>query len=357
MKRNILIAIFLIASLQCASNEESVKMDHSNLLIYAENGTLHPVKTVRDWLKRREQILEGMQAAMGELPRVTDLPEMKPKIVERTEFEKFIRQKISLQIEPGHTLFAYLFVPKNLPEGSRVPAVLALHPTHPMGKGDPAGLSGRENRSYGLELAERGFVVLAPDYPSFGDDSTYDFSSDRYVSGTMKGIFNHIRCVDFLCALDFVDPNRLGVIGHSLGGHNAMFVAVFDARLKVIVSSCGWTPFHDYYGGKIKGWTSDRYMPRLKTVYKLNPDWVPFDFYEIVAALAPRAFFSNSPLRDANFDVNGVRKGIQEAKKIYRLYDAEDQLQVRYPDYEHDFPPEIREAAYRFMESVLKQNY
>ena len=33
---------------------------------------------------------------------------------------------------------------------------------------------------------------------------------------------------------------------------------------------------------------------------------IPFDFYELVAALAPRAFFSNSPYTDPNFNVSGV---------------------------------------------------
>lgn len=46
------------------------------------------------------------------------------------------------------------------------------------------------------ELAERGYIVIAPDYPSMGDLTDYDFSSDRYESGTMKAIFNHMRCVD-----------------------------------------------------------------------------------------------------------------------------------------------------------------
>ncbi len=156
-----------------------------------------------------------------------------------------------------------------------------------------------------------------------------------------------------MSARDEVDPERIGVIGHSLGGHNAMFVGVFDERIKVIVSSCGWTPFHDYYGGKLAGWTSDRYMPRLRDVYGLDPDRVPFDFYEIVAALAPRAFFSSSPLHDSNFDVAGVKKAIPAAQAVYELLGAPQALQVRYPDCEHDFPDEVRREAYEFIDKVL----
>ena len=39
-------------------------------------------------------------------------------------------------------------------------------------------------------------------------------------------------------------PGRcpFGALGHSLGGHNAIFTAVFDPRLKVVVSSCGFDP-------------------------------------------------------------------------------------------------------------------
>ena len=97
------------------------------------------------------------------------------------------------------------------------------------------------NRSYARELAQRGYVVIAPDYPGFGDLRDYDFKTDRYESGTMKSIFDNIRCIDLLQSRIDVDPDRIGAIGHSLGGHNALFTGAFDKRLKVIVSSCGWT--------------------------------------------------------------------------------------------------------------------
>src|SRR5439155_1699890 len=155
---------------------------------------------------------------------------------------------------------------------------------------------GKANRAYGLELAQRGYVVIAPDYVSFGDAKDHDFAKDDYVSGTMKGIVDHMRCVDYLQSRDDVDGQWIGVIGHSLGGHNSLFVAAFDPRIKAIVSSCGWDPFHHYYGGKkLANWAQERYMPRVVSEFAADPDRMPFDFYEVIGALAPRAFLTVSP--------------------------------------------------------------
>lgn len=328
--------------------------DHAHVMVYLDAaGRQHPVATAEDWAVRRGHILAGMQQAMGPLPDRTNLPPLDVKVTDTAAGDGYTRLTLSFAAEPGDRVPAHLYLPTNRPANRRLPAMLALHPTSPLGKGVVAGESTLPNRGYAVELAQRGYVVLAPDYPSFGEYKDYDFNADRYVSGTMKGIFNHMRCVDLLQARPEVDPQRIGVIGHSLGGHNAMFVAVFDTRIKVIVSSCGWTPFHDYYHGKIAGWTSDRYMPRLRDVYQLDPDRVPFDFYEVVAALAPRAFFSSSPIHDSNFQVTGVRKAIPIALQVYNLLHAADKLAVTYPDSQHDFPPQARRQAYRFIDAQL----
>lgn len=328
-------------------------ISHSSLMEYSDNkGNPVPVLSPTDWDKRRMQILDGMQLAMGHLPNIDNPAALDIEIVNEIKGNGFIRQSITFLSEPGDRISALLYIPSGIRKKDQLPAMLALHPTGPLGKRIVAGEGPLDNRQYGLELAQRGYVVICPDYPSFGD-YTYDFEQDQYVSGTMKGIFNHMRCVDLLESLEYVNSEKIGVIGHSLGGHNAMFVGVFDQRLKVIVSSCGWTPFHDYYDGDIKGWTSLRYMPRLRDNYQLNPDLVPFDFYEVVAALAPRPFFSNAPLHDENFSVQGVKKGINEAGKVYRLLEKDDQLRVIYPDCGHDFPEKIRLNAYDFIDEAL----
>jgi dienelactone hydrolase len=207
---------------------------------------------------------------------------------------------------------------------------------------------------YAHELAERGYVCLVPDYPSFGEYK-YDFKQAAgYVSGSMKAVWNNLRAVDLLESLPEVDTERIGVIGHSLGGHNAIFTAALDQRIAAVVTSCGFTAFHSYYGGKLAGWTSDRYMPRIRDVYDNDPDKVPFDFHELVAAIAPRPFFSNSPLADSNFDVGGVRQVEAAARQVYELVGAKDHLTVMYPESKHDFPGEVRTAAYDWLDKQLK---
>jgi pimeloyl-ACP methyl ester carboxylesterase len=351
------LAVFAIPTAthrgSAAEAEPSAPLDHSRLLVYrADDGQERPVRTAGGWAIRRRQIVAGMEAAMGRLPDRSRLGPPEVKVGERVEGDGFVRLSLRYLAEEDDWVPAFLYLPKGRPAGRRVAAMLALHQTSSRGKKEVTG-EGPRNQAYALELAQRGYAVLVPDYPSFGD-YRYDFKKSKYASGTMKGIVNHMRGVDLLAAREEVDPERIGVIGHSLGGHNAMFLGVFDPRLKVVVSSCGWTPFHDYLGGKIAGWTSDRYMPRLRDAYGLDPQRVPFDFYEVVAALAPRAFFSSSPLADDNFAVGGVRKTEPKAREVYALLHAADHLQVRYPDCGHDFPEPVRREAYMFIDHILR---
>lgn len=330
-------------------------VEHQDLSYYLKAaGEKAAIQTPADWLQRREHILANMQVVMGPLPQPKTPVPLGMRQIEVQSFEGYARQLIAYHTDsPDREVRAYLFVPQTEP-GKKRPAMLCLHQTTGIGKGEPAGLGGNPNLHYALHLAQRGYVTLAPDYPSFGDYK-YDFSKDHgYISGSMKAIYDNIRSVDLLQSLDVVDGERIGVIGHSLGGHNSMFTAAFDARLKVIVSNCGFTRFHKYYGGKLKGWTSARYMPLINDRYDNNPDRVPFDFPEIVAAFAPRPFLASSPIGDSNFEVSGVRESLAAAQPIYRLLGHADHLQANYPDCAHDFPPEVRDVAYRFIDRHLK---
>jgi dienelactone hydrolase len=326
--------------------------DRGKLLVWRDDkGKEHAVKTAADWARRRAHVLAGMQEAMGALPPDKDKVPLDVKYGKEVKYPKYVRKKLTFAVEKGDRVPAWLLVPVGLK--GKAPAVLCLHQTVAIGKDEPAGLGKREELRYAVHLAERGYVTLAPDYPSFGEYD-YDFKKSKWASGSMKAIWNNMRAIDLLTSLSEVDAKRIGCIGHSLGGHNAMFTAAFDVRIKATVSNCGFTSFPKYYGGKIKGWTSDRYMPRLDTVYKLDAKKVPFDFPEVVAAFAPRAFLASSPLKDHNFEVSGVKDCIAAARPVYELLGAKDKLQANYPDCKHEFPADVRKVAYDFLDRHLK---
>ncbi len=322
------------------------------------------IRKASDWPGYKKQINARMESVMGPLPG-RKYPAPTYTVTDTLKTPLYQRLTLRVAVKPGEPVDAYLYIPARRIPGQKLPAMLALHETDPAGRksvdGEGSYEKTRMNLAYGKELAERGYVVIAPDYPSFGDSKDYDFKTDSYESGTMKGIFNHMRCIDLLERLEFVDKNRIGAIGHSLGGHNSMFLAAFDPRVKVTVSSCGWTQLDYYdigpaaserYGGRLGPFAQERYMP-LWSKYGLDGARKPFEFHELISAIAPRAFFSSSPVGDKNFDVNGVKEGIWLAQKSYDFLGAGQNIRVIYPDAGHEFLKPDREEAYRFIDRIL----
>lgn len=328
--------------------------DHQDVNYYLGNdGQRHPVATALDHGIRRQHVLSQMQQVMGALPNPSRRTDLATKVTSVEEADKYWRIKLSYAPEPGDRVPAYLLLPKNLER--QAPAMLCLHPTQfELGKAQICGLGGKSSRFYAHELAERGYVCLAPDYPSFADYAEYDFEGDDYVSGSMKAIWNNIRGLDLLESLPTVARDQIGVIGHSLGGHNALFTAAFDQRLRCVITSCGFTAFEDYYDGNLQGWTSERYMPLILRQYGSDPSKLPFDFMEVLAAIAPRPIFVNAPVHDSNFELIGVKKCESAVMPVYSLLGRSEEVVFQYPNADHDFPDSIRQEAYTWLESVLR---
>ena len=327
------------------------QLSRTNLLQFVSRGKVATVRSIEDWQKRRESIKAAMQEVMGPLPGKEKRCPLDLRVEEESDLGEYVRRLITYAAEPNERVPAYLLIPKNaLAVKTKAPAVLALHQTHPLGQKVVVGLSNSTNDEYGVSLVKRGFVVLAPPYPLLANYHP-DLKRLGYVSGTMKAIWNNIRGLDLLESLPYVQTNGFGAIGHSLGGHNSIYTAVFDERIKVIVSSCGFDSFQDYMNGNIKGWTSERYMPRLLD-YPLSG--LPFDFYEVIGALAPRPFFVNAPVGDTNFKWQSVDAVFGEARKIYALYGATSNLQVEHPDCAHLFRRDMQEKAFALIEQVLR---
>lgn len=325
-----------------------------NHRMLTQNHGNEPIRYLYQWKKKRAAWKKNMTAIMGPLPSDASKNKLDIRYLDTLVTDDYNRYLVVFSSDEKNEVSSYLYIPHG---SHNAPAMLILHPTGDLGKKIVDGEGPLDNRALAREMAERGYVVMAPDYPGFGDQLGHDFSSDGFASGTMLAIWNHIRSVDVLSGLKEVDESRIGVMGHSLGGHNALFAAAFDERLKLVVSSCGWTPFDFYdigeegskrYGGRLGPWAQDRYMPNIKTY--LPDKKLSFDFNDIIATIAPRPVFTNAPLMDANFDVKGVKSAIKALKPVYDFLGFSDHLQVRYPDAGHDFPDSIRKEAYQFID-------
>lgn len=312
-------------------------------------------RDAKEWEHRRREALDGFQRIAGTLPGEAMRSALEVRVDEEVDCGGYVRRLISYQSQPGGRVPAYLCVPKAVLEGGKAPAVLCLHPTeNKIGHKVVVGLGGKPHRQYASELAERGYVTLSPSYPLLADYQP-ELRELGMPSGTMKAIWDNIRGLDLLEALPFVDRTHgFATIGHSLGGHNSIFTAVFDERIRVVVTSCGFDSLLDYYGGNLKGYVQERYMMRMSEFAQRAGD-VPWDYYELVACLAPRFVYVNAPKRDGNFRWDSVDRVAAAAEAVFRLYGAGGRLLVRHPDSEHDFPDAERLEAYELIERVLKR--
>jgi len=353
--------VICLVSLLCLSQQTSDAGAAATWTSSFVPGRTTPIANLPQWEEERRRIREGMVLAFGWPGDPGLRPPLDLREQSQSDEKTYTRTKISYAIEKAadgtvERIPAWLLVPKGLKAGERRPAILCLHQTNgALGKDEPVGLGGLPHLHLAKELAGRGFVCLVPDYPSFGEYA-YDWKKNPYASGSIKAVTNNIRAIDLLASLPQVDPLKIGAVGHSLGGHNAMFTAAFEPRIRALVTSCGFTRMARYYNGDLRGWTSDRYVPRIKERYGLDPARVPFDLPGILALLAPAALFINAPEKDSNFAVVGVRETVDQLTPLYRWLGAPKALAVEYPDCGHDFPDDVREKAWVFLERQLDFN-
>ncbi|MDQ0615337.1 dienelactone hydrolase [Microbacterium sp. W4I4] len=316
-----------------------------------------PSLTAGGWQSRRAEILERWLDALGELPPL--LSEPRVELGEAESFPTHVRRRIVFTTGDQDQVPALVLTP--IAPGRR-PAVLALHPTAEEGKADIATAEGRDDRRYALELVERGYVVLAPDAITAGERvsaGAQPFATAEFVrshpgtSPVAKMLSDHRHALSVLAALDEVDPTRIGVIGHSLGGYNAWFLAGLDARVAAVVSSCGFLAFAgdpDENRWGERDWFS--HFPLLSPM--LREGNVPFEWTEILALVAPTPLFTWLATGDEYFP--NWRESIAALQTVSDLY-----TQLEQPDAMvswvghggHDFPAHVREAAYGFLDRRL----
>jgi dienelactone hydrolase len=320
----------------------------------------HPLTTAP---RSREQIMAGALKILGTFP--TNKVPLEPKVLAEEDCGSYARRKVSIEVQPNDRMPVWMLIPKNVK--GRVPAVICFYGTASgAGKDTTVGLSGRTpgtpphpNLSFAIDMAEAGFVAFAPDYLRDGErikpgrrpyDTTdfYKEFPDWSIHG--KDIWDTSRAIDYLQMLDFVDPERIGMVGHSYGGHSAIFAAAMEPRIKVAVANGPVSDFlhHGMHWAVPKGAGNSQSMPNLRPYVMDHALPLPITFYEFTSLIAPRPLLvgqaagERRPMEEENYSAVRQTYGNNVNRVRYHWYAGD-----------HDFPPEARAAAVEWFRKWL----
>ncbi len=302
------------------------------------------------WLKAKRRQLTRL---LGGFPE--RLP-LNAEVTRREAQDGRIVEWIRYETEPGDVVPAVLLIPTG--RTPPAPTILCHHQhagQYEMGKSEVVGWVGNPQQAYAAELCRRGYVVLAPDCIGFEERSHPRLSGPEYerflahellLQGlTLQGkmIWDVTRAVDFLVSRPEVDPDRIGMIGHSLGACETWWSMALEPRVRVGAASCGVTSYRAVLAAERHhnfGW----YVPGILK-------WG--DQSEVVSMIAPRPFLALAGAGDGGFPIEGAREVMSRAGMLYRRLGASDALELFESPRGHEFTDEMRHKAYLWFDKWL----
>jgi dienelactone hydrolase len=284
---------------------------------------------------------------MGPLPEPAPLATV---ILERTQCDGYIRELVEYAVQPGERIKAFFLVPDRL-EGP-APLIFAHHQHNAefqIGKSEVVGLAGHPDQAYAAELAQRGYVVVAPDAIAFEERNWSSPSGyaeyfelvARLVQGQTllaKILSDVSRAIDYGLSRPEVDGTRIGFIGHSYGGRMGLWTPAWDRRVRASVSNCGCVNYRN----------SLRHESGVQAEFCVPGIMQAGDIDDIVRIAAPCPLLIQATTDDAWSD--NAEDIFDKAKASF----PEGALQLRMWPGQHQFTPPMREVAYAFLDQHLR---
>ena len=231
-----------------------------------------PPSSKKEWERRSSKIRQELRVAAGLYPEPTRSP-LNAVVRDKKECGDFTIEKVYIETLPGFFLTGTLYRPNR--EMGKRPGILCPHGHWKDARFYDAGESkakkeikiGAENnldnarnpyQARCIGLARLGCTVFQ--YDMMGDSDNHQISHEithRFArqrpgmiakkewglyspqaeshlqSILMLQTWNSIRAIDFVQALEDVDPHRIGVTGASGGGTQTFMVSALDSRVKV----------------------------------------------------------------------------------------------------------------------------
>ncbi|MAE65843.1 MAG: hypothetical protein CMJ18_16355 [Phycisphaeraceae bacterium] len=292
----------------------------------------------------RRRFLDQYRKLLGPLPAPCPL---RPEVTEDVVVEQLRRRRVLLDFEPGFSFPCYLTVPRRVPRGAKLPALLCLH-GHGGGKRDMVGETtppgAYDPYNIALHAARKGYVTLSPDFLAFGERQStgvaYGEGQDpcpaEFAWGQMAGVLPTAiniatvrRSIDYLQTLRFVDARRIGAAGHSFGGYMTTMTTAVERRIRAAVIS-GFMMTSEAYHGRT--WTcGSQVVPGLLEYGDLS---------DIACTFAPRPTLIITGLYDCVAPFPFADAAFRKIERAYRAAGADGRAEQFVFAGEHVFQPE-----------------
>lgn len=282
-----------------------------------------------------------------------DLPQEKCPlnafVVDERRIGKATMKKIVYYSRPFYPVTGLLYIPDG---AVKAPAVLNLCGHSDAGKGNDW------YQTCAINLAAQGFVVLTIDPVGQGERRQYVDVTGKLKPGNschehnMDGKRLHlvgenfcttrawdaIRGIDYLLTLPEVDPARIGVTGNSGGGTMSTLLNAVDDRLFMAAPSC-----------YITTWLREVENEEVADFEQRPPDMFKYgiEMSDFVIAQAPRPTLILGQKYDF-FDVRGTKESYEDARHIYSVLGAEDNVKLFIGPHHHGYSEPNRLAMYSF---------
>jgi dienelactone hydrolase len=226
--------------------------------------------------------------------------------------------EVMLDVYPDVFAYGILLMPKDLKPGERRAVVVCQHGLEgrPINVVDPKKRTPPYN-AFAAQLADRGYIVYAPQNPYIGHDAFRVLQRKANPLGLSLFSFivrQHERTLDWLATLPFVDDKRIAFYGLSYGGKTAMRVPALVDRYCLSICSgdfnewIGKNTSYDFPGSYL--YTGEYEMPEFNLGHTFN-------YSEMAALIAPRPFM----VERGHNDPVGIDEWVAyEYAKVRRLY-------------------------------------
>ncbi|MEF8846052.1 MAG: alpha/beta fold hydrolase [Bacteroidales bacterium] len=254
-------------------------------------------------------------------------------------------------------MFGRLYYPSDEsgdPKGDDLPVVIYLHEySYSKGFAKAGDIITR--------FADAGYAVYAFDQIGFGtriEEGRLFYERFPHWSKMGRMVADTRWAVDALLEIDFIDSEQIYAAGYSLGATVGLYSAALDERIAGMISVCGFTPMRlnkpektaegIYVYSHLHG-----LLPRLGFFAK-NESHIPYDFHEILAAIAPRPLLIVAPTWDQYASFPDVKDCVEEVRKVYDLYHQKDNLELYAPVDYNRFSDEMKEQVVRWLKENME---